>query len=694
MTTEAGVRRCDVLAALVLSAVRVACTLAVLWNLARPTPALAAEAGEDPAVVGQWDFPLRWPAVAVHLIMMPSGKVLFYRGEGETPTAYTWDPLTEQIDEPLYPGDNIFCSAHSFLPDGRVLVTGGDTGSTGLRNQTLIFDPLTSQWSRGPSMRQGRYYPTTVSTGDGRVLVFSGKDEEPAKDIVEIVEVYVESDGPGSGRWDLLPGADRRMNYYPRMQLLPSGLIFHLGESPITEVFDPATAAWSIIGSTNYTKRFQGTAVMLPPGQERFLIAGGGEKGGPPTATAEIIDLSEASPAWRYTTPMHFPRGDLNAVVLPDATVMVAGGTDDGTPVYPAEIFDPVTETWRLVAPLATKRGYHSTAVLLPDGRVLWAGANGNPTREVYSPSYLFRGARPVIDSTPSLVEYGDTFTVETPDALRVASVVFIRPGAATHAANMEQRYVSLPFVATGAGTLQVVAPTNPNVAPPGYYMLFIVDADGIPSTAPFVLLGDSDSVPRFPSTPISTTTTTISTTTTTTLPQAVCRKGSRRCTIEGIIEADATVYAGDPDTNFGDGTELWADAEVAKMSFLRIRITGVGTGTILKARLRLHTSSAQNAESDSGGRLHTLSDCTWDEGSLTWATRPTIDGTLVATHRAVDEDATVNFNITAALKRDGVYCFALDSLSENGVIYLSREASIGAPELRIAYRRRNKRRR
>src|SRR3990172_2554136 len=143
------------------------CLAVVLWFViaAPAAPALA-----QPAVMGQWDAPRRWPAVAVHLIMLHTGKVLFYRGDESPTKTYVWDPATELIE--LTPSANldIFCGGHSFLPDGTVLVTGGDT------NGTTLFDPLTQQWRRGPDMRRRRFYPTNVAMGDGSTLVFSGRD--------------------------------------------------------------------------------------------------------------------------------------------------------------------------------------------------------------------------------------------------------------------------------------------------------------------------------------------------------------------------------------------------------------------------------------------------------------------------------------------------------------------------------------
>jgi hypothetical protein len=156
---------------------------------------------------------------------------------------------------------------------------------------------------------------------------------------------------------------------------------------------------------------------------------------------------------------------------------------------------------------------------------------------------------------------------------------------------------------------------------------------------------------------------------------------------MQGTLEADATIDAAAPNTNFGTSTNLWADANEVRTSFLRARVAGVGAGTIVQALLRLRTGSASNAESESGGRLHTLSACSWNEATLTFNTRPAIDGMLLGTLGDVKVNTTVEFDVTDALGGDGAYCFALDSLSENGVSYLSREASSGVPELWITYR-------
>ena len=461
-------------------------------GLASPNRSPSAQA----ATIGEWSVPASWPGVAVHSALLPTGKVLAssYPQGGGGSAAWLWNPATEALEAvPL--GRNIFCSGQSFLADGRLLVTGGHQGpeEAAGRPDIHLFDPFTEEWTQVGEMAVGRWYPTNVSLGGGRTLVFAGNDEAGIP--TDLVEVY----DPVSGM-AVVPGANVTLPTYPRMHVLPSGKVFDAGPQNITFTFDPATVTGQKVGSNNYGFRGGGTSVLLPlqPPEYRpkvLIVGGGGGDIEPATNTAEIIDLADPAPTWGFTVSMNHARRNLNAVLLPDGKVLVIGGNSTGqemNPVFQAEIFDPASETWTAVASMQRPRVYHSTAVLLPDGRVVAAGSDGEPTAEVYSPPYLFQGPRPQISFAPEAISYGNSFEISTPDAQDIAKVVLIRPAAVTHSVNMEQRYLELNFQA-GAISLTAQVPANRNLAPPGYYMLFIVNSDGVPSEAIFTRLAADD---------------------------------------------------------------------------------------------------------------------------------------------------------------------------------------------------------
>jgi Domain of unknown function (DUF1929) len=391
------------------------------------------------------------------------------------------------------------------LPDGKPLIFGGTVTYdpfVGAKNAST-YNPATGSFTDQPSMAHGRWYPTGNVLSDGRVMVFSGLEENSNTNTT--VELFTE----GSG-WSSPVAAGWTPPLYPRMHVLPNGKVFYSGSTPASRFFDPSANTWSnVVATTNYNgTRTYGSSVLLPltPANNykpRVIIMGGGSPGTPATATSEIIDLSVGSPNWVQGPSMSQPRIEMNATLLPNGKVLATAGStideDATTASLDADLYDPTTNTFSSAGANIYPRLYHSQALLLPDATLLVAG--GNPTRgvydphlEIYSPAYLFNGdgsiaARPAITNvTPKVIGYGATFQVATPDGNSISSVVLIRPGAVTHSFDMDQRLVGLSF-SNQETTLTVISPPNANIAPPGYYLLFLLNKKGVPSVASFVQL-------------------------------------------------------------------------------------------------------------------------------------------------------------------------------------------------------------
>ena len=449
---------------------------------------------EPQATSGAWDDPIDWPVVAVHLHLLPSGQVLSWGLVGDP---QIWDPATGAFTTVRAPS-MVFCSGHTFLSDGRLLVAGGHISNDHGLPDTNLFDAATQAWTAVAPMSRGRWYPTSTTLPDGEVVTVAGRDENGIE--VTLPEVW-----NGSG-WHALAGADLALPYYPRLFVAPNGLVFLAGEQAQSLYLDPAgSGAWIPVATSNYGQREAGSAAMYRPG--KVLIVGGSDPpSGSPTNTAEVIDLGQTAPTWQYTGSMAYSRRQLNATLLPDGRVLATGGTssagftDPAGAVHAAEVWDPASGQWTTWASNKVTRLYHSTTLLLPDARILHTGSGdggGLPRElnaEIFSPPYLFRGARPSIVSAPGVVGYGQQFFVATPDAGRVVRATLVRPSSVTHAFDQNQRFVELSLVRI-AGGLELTAPANGNLAPPGNYMLFIVDSAGIPSIASFIRLGISSSI-------------------------------------------------------------------------------------------------------------------------------------------------------------------------------------------------------
>jgi len=458
-------------------------------------------------------------------------------------------PLWQDPAGPRKPA-NIWCSGLSFLADGRLLVTGGNLaypksvdgpvagdalGWKGL-NKIYTFNPWNETWTEQPDMSDGRWYPTQVLQPDGRTIIVDGYDASGANTHNMTIDVFTPSadpDGRGSvvsvgvrGRQGAPPGG----SLYPHMFLMPSGRTMVAGPQPWDTWFmwlSGASYGWSDFPGPK-EERYAGTAVLLPTtdtkgsrvvmqagGYGKLKLDSGGYSADQPWATTTAVD--EAYPntvGWGYRSPMRVARAHHNTVILPDGSLVKVGGgqgkdAELGQYKYSAdqlqaEVRSPGPNgTWKLGAAQQEGRTYHSTALLLPDGRVLSAGDDVNgrggrlgDTAEIYEPPYLHKnkdGARPVISGAPKAMTWGGTYTVAT-SSPGVARAVLVAPSAVTHANDMNQRHVSLAMTPRRDGTgVDVVAPPNANVAPPGYYMLFLLDAGGVPSVARWVRVGASD---------------------------------------------------------------------------------------------------------------------------------------------------------------------------------------------------------
>ncbi|HSJ74243.1 MAG TPA: galactose oxidase-like domain-containing protein, partial [Miltoncostaeaceae bacterium] len=514
--------------------------------------ALRTLAAADASDVGEWSAPTSVPSLAIHSVVLPTGKVLWFSRtpDNDGGTAHLYDPATGEaaaVPPPMVEHGNgqtlpanIWCGGQAQLPDGRVLVAGGNlaypTGDGdpqeghGYKGAAwiLVFDPFTETWERLETpggepwdMVHGRWYPTLTTLSDGRVLIVGGWDERGYQNDVREVEVFTPRSAPGGrDRLDTVGSVPGHVNIYPHMFLLPKTTLAGQGAGDRVLLAGPGRGDAFLLHTEDWswralprprTSRFWGTAVMEPGGSrgpERVTLIGGADvEANPaapqPTATSEYLDLNDAgwadqddpSPTWRDGPSLDHARAHFNTVLLPDGSKLSSGGglgqASDGSlyagPVYEAELYDPAAGDWRPAGKEDDERTYHSTAVLLPDGRVLSAGDDrpdhlpqGGRTAQLYSPPYL-AGApdRPAVTGAPRAVGYGARLPISVGDPSAVARVVLMRPGAVTHAVDMDQRSIELARRAGEDGVV-VTSPPDPSVAPPGWYMLFALDARGV----------------------------------------------------------------------------------------------------------------------------------------------------------------------------------------------------------------------
>ena len=511
-----------------------------------PQAFVAAAPASSPQVVGQWGPVFNLSNVAIHAHLLPTGKVLYWGRRQKVGDAsfaslnehfcstFLWDPATGQSaatkDSPkLDSGDgvNLFCSGHSFLPDGRLLVVGGHLFDSEGVNQACVYDAAADTWTALPRMNNGRWYPTAITLPDGGVLAISGsfaqgRPQPPPDNATPPPAGTTFPTNPNPQIWRG-NGWAPTMNFiglqlFPRLQIEPKqGRIFMAGPQGETFFLDiTGQGTWTPGPVRDAALRDYAPSVMYESGKVLFIGGGLDPDTHLPTNLAEIIDLNDPNPQWKPTAPMNFARRQHNATALPDGTVLVTGGTQgvpgnpqwlafdnvrSGGPVHTAELWDPTSGQWTLMAAEDKDRCYHSTALLLPDGRVLSAGggeyAPGNPAlpnqanppgdshadAQIFTPPYLLKGPRPTISAAPVEINYGKSFDVTVGANDVIAKVSWIRLGSVTHSCNQNQLVNFLTF-AQAATKVTIQAPANANIAPPGHYMLFVLNKQGVPSIA------------------------------------------------------------------------------------------------------------------------------------------------------------------------------------------------------------------
>jgi hypothetical protein len=485
-----------------------------------------------PHVDGVWTtLPYEMPLNPISTTLLSNGHVLIVSGDENSSTNYisagaesyraaVWAPRGVDSSSVVFQdlSYDVFCSGTAVLPDGRPLIVGGTAAFPNSAhdfygdNRASIFNPLTRQYPETESMVDGRWYATATALGDGRISAFSGYKVDGL--LSETIEIYsLTNAGVGWSSPISLPFVPP---LFPRTELLPNGQLFFTGQGSVGKtanswLFDPVNQSWTVSAPTTANRAY-GSAVilpLLPPDyRPRVMNFGGGY---PATSSTELIDLSSASPTWTPGPNMSTGRIEMNAVILPNGKVLTEGGSvvnempDDAG--KHADIYDPVGNTFSSGGTAAYSRLYHSTALLLPNATVMSLGSNPpphggyQPAIEIYQPAYLFGTndrpiSRPAITSSaPGVLGYSASFSVNYKSSRGVGSAVLIRAGSATHATDMEQRLVGLCGPAPqsacgpGGGTLTLTTPPNGNIAPPGFYMLFLLDTTGVPSMAQFIQL-------------------------------------------------------------------------------------------------------------------------------------------------------------------------------------------------------------
>lgn len=447
---------------------------------------------------GMWSPVHAWPLISVHAVLLQDGRVLTYGTDGSgRQTGFfnydVWDPAqglgaASHTTLPNGTGTDIFCGSQVLMPDGRVVLAGGDnwtgTGTTNTgNNNTNVFSPGDSTLTRGNNMNRARWYSTATTLLNGETYIQGGTGGTDRPELRGADGVFRLLSGANTGGLDFM---------YPRNFVAPDGRVFGFDSAGRMYYVDPSgIGVLTSVGQFTQTRGNDSSAAMFRPG--RILQFGGSSN------AAVVIDITGDAPVVTATQSMSSVRKLVNAAILADGKVLATGGSQVWNQMTgvnnTAEIWNPDTGTWTLGATALRARLYHSVSLLLPDATVLVSGGGApgpqnNTNAEVYYPPYLFSAAgglaaRPVIDSAPAVLDIGRTFRLDV-SGPSVARVTLVKTGSVTHSWNMDQRFVDLAFSGS-SGRIAVQAPSRAADAPPGFYMLFVLDANGVPSIAKMV---------------------------------------------------------------------------------------------------------------------------------------------------------------------------------------------------------------
>jgi len=500
----------------------------------QPIPANGqlAYASSNESQIGRWGPVIQWPEIAISVANLPDGRVVSWSStetdafpSGPTFThASVFDPTTESF----VPVDNnfhdMFCAGISTLENGTIVASGGNPYD----RRTSSFNPATLAWAPLANMIDQRWYGANVTLPNNTIFSTFAQASGNRSEVYD----------PRTNTWTARPNANMQtlvneqntinaaanptgalnLEWWSHIAVAPQGDVFQGGPTPTWHRFDPIGGAANVVlgQPIGDVARMYGNAVSYDAGKV-LLLGGADRRLATPTSVNHVyrIDLNGPSPVVTPGAPMNFPRALLNSVTLPNGEILVIGGNtvarifDDTGSVLPAEIYNPTTNAWRVVDSIDVPRNYHSTALLLKDGRVLSAGggACGNGCAanhldgQIYSPPYLFESDdSPAIRPTLTVpvatqVRAGDALVVGA--SAGVTSFSLVRLSGTTHHLNTDQRFLRIPSVPNGDGTHTLTFPSNPNVLILGNYFLFALDADGTPSIAQTIqVLRESGTTP------------------------------------------------------------------------------------------------------------------------------------------------------------------------------------------------------